>query len=105
MLSRSKAMHLHPTADPFQHYLVIAPKPQRIEKIVLRREPGRDILPRVTAVTCQTTAESPNLVALPRGPCPREEGAWIADHALRPGQPDLAAIMAEIRRTHRLPAD
>ncbi len=105
MLSRSKALHLHPTADPFQHYLVIAPKPQRIEKIVLRREPGKDVTPRITAVTCQSAAENPNLVGLPAGRCPAEEAAWIARHALRPGQPDLAAIMAEIRRAHRLPSD
>lgn len=105
MLSRSKALHLRPTADPFQHYLVIAPQAQPIEKIVLRRDPGKDVTPRITAVTCQTAAESPNLVPLSSGPCPAEEAAWIASHALRPGQPDLTAIVAEIRRVHKLPAE
>lgn len=102
MLSRSKALHLHPTADPFQHYLVIAPRPQAIEKIVLRRDPSKDITPRITAVTCQTAAQSPNLVPLASGGCPAEEGAWIARHALRPGKPNLAGIVAEIRRVHKL---
>lgn len=105
MLSPSKALHLHRTADPFQHYLVIAPKPEPIEKIVLRREPGKDITPRITGVTCQTDVASPHLVPLPSGPCPAEEAAWIARHALRPGHPDLGAIVAEIRRVHKLPAE
>ncbi len=105
MLSPSKALYLHRTADPFQHYLVIAPKPEPIEKIVLRREAGKDVTPRITAVTCQTDAASPNLVPLDSAPCPAEEAAWIASHALRPGKPDLGSIIAEIRRVHKLPAD
>ena len=105
MLSRSKALYLRPTADPFQHYLVIAPRQQAIEKIVIRRAPGKDVIPRITAVTCQTAAESPNLEPLPSMPCPPDEAAWIAGHALRPGQPELAGILSEIRRVHKLPPE
>lgn len=100
-LSRSKAMYLHPSGDVFQHYLVLGPRPEVIEKIVLRRRPGQ-ALPRITAVTCETGAESENLEALPDCKPSPEEAAWIESHAITSRAPDLDAIRAEIRRAHKL---
>jgi hypothetical protein len=100
--SPSKALYLHPSADPFQHYLVRAPRPGVIEKIVLRRNPERDLVPRITAVTCRTAAAADNLAALPAGRMTAEEEAWIRTHAIRPGSPNLDEIAKEIRRAHKL---
>lgn len=103
MLSPSKAMHLRPSNDPFQHYLVLGPRPEVIEKIVLRRNPERGVLPRITAITCQTRAESENLAPLPDWAPSGEESAWIGSHTITAASPDREAIMAEIRRAHQLP--
>jgi hypothetical protein len=102
MLSNSQATHLHESADPFQHYLVIAPRAGVIDKIVLRPAPDYAALPRITAVTFQTHAASENLEALPGGKLSAEEEAWIQEHALTASSPDMKRIAAEIRRAHRL---
>lgn len=102
-LGGSKAMYLHRSADPFQHYLVVAPRRAAIEKIVLRRHPKADLVPRITAVTCQTTASGERLVALPQSPAHADEEAWIQAHALRSNVPDVDEIGKEIRRTHKVP--
>ncbi len=101
--SPSKASYVHPSADPFQHYLVLAPRPGVIEKIVLRRNPERDLVPRITAVTCRTGAAADNLAVLPAGRMTAEEETWIRAHAIRPDSPNVDEIAKEIRRTHRLP--
>lgn len=102
-LSRSKAMYLHESGDVFQHYLVVAPRPAVIEKIVLRRNPEQDGLPQITAITCQTTAASEHLSALPDAPLDPQEAAWIKSHTITPASPNLEEIRAEIRRAHKLP--
>jgi len=102
-LSPSKASYLHPSADPFQHYLVLAPRPGVIEKTVLRRNPERDLVPRITAVTCRTAAAADNLAVPPAGPMTAEEEAWIRTHAITPDSPHLDEIAKEIRRAHKLP--
>jgi hypothetical protein len=103
-LSRSKALYLHRSADPFQHYLVLAPRRAAIERIVLRRDPKGDLVPRITAVTCQTTASGERLIALPEGPADADEEAWIRDHGIRSNFPDMVEIGKEIRRAHKLPS-
>ena len=102
-LSPSKASYLHRSADPFQHYLVLTPRPGVIEKIVLRRNPERDLVPRITAVTCRTGAAADNLAALPASSMTAAEEAWIRTHAIRPDAPNLDTIAREIRRAHKLP--
>jgi hypothetical protein len=102
LLSKSKAMHLHESADPFQHYLVIAPRADVIEKIVLRRNPKQDAIARITAVTCQTQAAGENIEALPDGKLDAAEEAWIQSHSITAGAPDMEQIKAEIRRVHKL---
>ncbi len=101
-LLRSPAMYLHPSADPFQHYLVIEPRGERIEKIVLRRSPKRELVPRVTAITCEGAAASDHLAPLSEGELSAAEAAWIDAHAIRPASPDRREIEAEIRRVHRV---
>ena len=102
LVSRSKAMYLHESADPFQHYLVIAPRAEVIEKIVLRPNREQSVIPRITAVTCQTAATGEHLEALPDGKPTAEEEAWIRSHAITASSPDLERITAEIRRAHKL---
>ncbi|MCR4412130.1 MAG: hypothetical protein NUV77_06855 [Thermoguttaceae bacterium] len=103
LLSRSKAMHLGPSSDPFQHVLVLAPRPKTIEKIVLRRNPEFEVTPRITAVTCETEAAGEHLMPLPAAELQADQAAWIESHAISAGSPDLARIAAEIRRAHKLP--
>lgn len=102
MLSKSKAIYLHESADPFQHYLAIAPRAGVIEKIVFRSAPGHTTLPRITAVTFQTQAAAENLEALPDGKLSAEEEAWIQAHTITANSPDMHQITAEIRRAHRI---
>ena len=63
LLSQSPAIHLHPSSDPFQHYLVIQPRKARIKAIRLNRNTGST--PRITAITCQTDAKCSTLLPLP----------------------------------------
>lgn len=102
MLSKSKAMHLHASADPFQHYLVIALRPEVLEKIVLRRNPEQPAIPRITAVTFQTTAAGKELEALPDARPSADEDAWIRSQAIIAGSPDMSQIQAEIRRANKM---
>jgi hypothetical protein len=102
MLSKSKAIYLHPSADPFQHYLVFAPRAEAIEKIVLRPGPEPTAAARITAVTFQTQAVGEGLEALPDGKLTAEEDAWTKSHAITADAPDMKQIEAEIRRAHRL---
>lgn len=102
LLSQSKAIHLHPTGDGFQHYLVIRPRPEEIEKIRLSRNPEREAIPRITAITCETGALSESLLWLPDCSPGAEEQAWIRSHAISAEYPDMKRIEAEIRRAHKM---
>lgn len=102
-LSPGRAMYLHRSADPFQHYLVLGPKAQKIEKLVVASGPQRDFLPRVTAITCQTEASADTLQPLEAGTLGADEAAWIQGHTLRSGSPDLAQIVAALRRASKAP--
>ena len=105
LLSRSKAMYLHPSADPFQHYLVVRPRGEVIEEIRLVANPNRGPIPRITAITCETMAENDNLMPLPEGAPSPEEAAWIASHSISATSPDLGEIMEEIRKAHKIPSE
>lgn len=102
-LSDSKAMYLHASGDVFQHYLVLAPRREVIEKIILRRDPKQELIPRITAITCATDAAGDGLEPLPSGTAGAAEAAWIESHAITPTAPDLEQITAEIRRANKLP--
>jgi len=103
--SPSKALHLHPSGDPFQPYLVLAPKSEVIEKITLRKDPRQALVPRITAITCQTAANSDRLEVLPEPRLSSQEEQWIQAHAISSTSPKLQSIVAEIRRAHKMPAD
>ncbi len=100
--SPSKAIHLHPTGDGFQHYLVIRPRPEEIEEIRLSRNPDREAIPRITAITCETAASTESLLRLPSCSPGAEERAWIRSRAISADYPDMKEIEAEIRRAHKL---
>jgi len=101
LISRSKALHLHASGDPFQHYLAIRPARERIEKIRLESNPERDAIPRITAITCETSASGESLVYFPACKPKAEEEAWIRSHTLSAGHPNMEEIQAEIRRAHK----
>jgi hypothetical protein len=101
--SPSKAMHVHRSGDQFQFYLVLAPRPQVIEKIRLARNPEREGVPRITAITCQTEATDDNLLPLPDCRPGPDEQAWIRAHTISQDSPDMEAIVAQIRRAHKMP--
>jgi len=100
--SPSKALYLHPTQDPFQYYLVIAPRAEVIEKIRIAPQPGFDACPRITAITCRTAASAENLEPLPEGRIAPGERAWIDAHAISATSPDRGAIEAEIRKANKM---
>ena len=100
--SPSKAIHLHRSGDRFQYYLVLECRPGVIDKIRLQRNPQSDLVPRITAITCQTQAASDHLAALPDARPDAEEAAWIESHTISPDSPKLEQIQAEIRRAHKI---
>jgi hypothetical protein len=100
--SPSKAIHLHRSGDRFQYYVVLAPRPEVIEKIRLERNPQNDLVPRITAITCQTQAAAENLVPLPDCRPGAEEAAWIQSHTISPNSPNMDDVVAEIRRAHKM---
>jgi hypothetical protein len=102
MLSPSKAIHLHPSSDPFQHYLALAPKPEVIEKVTLAKDPEHGPVPRITAVTFRTAAAADNLQALPEAKLSPQEEAWIRSHAISSASPNMKPIVAQIRRDHKM---
>jgi hypothetical protein len=108
LLSRSEAIHLHPSGDPFQHYLVIAPRRGVIEAIKLRRDGEHPRPPSITAITCEIKADAvagsaaDSLRPLPDCKPGPEEQAWIRSHAISPSAPEMEEIEAEIRRAHKM---
>jgi hypothetical protein len=101
--SPSKALYLLRSGDQFQHYLVLAPRAEVIERIRLSRNPAHDALPRITAITCQTQATSDHLAPLPDCRPDAEEAAWIQSHTISQDSPNLEQTKAEIRRAHKMP--
>lgn len=102
LLSRSSAIHLRPSGDPFQHYLVLGPRPEVIDKLRIKGNPQHELVPRITAITCQTAAEGENLLPLPDCRPTAEEETWIRSHTITSSSPKLAEIAAEIRRAHKM---
>ncbi len=104
LLSRSPAMHLRASGDPFQYYLVLEPRPAAIEKIVLEKAPDAPAPPWISAITVETEARAENLKPLPDLRPSEEEEAWIAAHSISADRPRLERILAELRRAHKLEA-
>ena len=102
LLSPSKALHLHRSGDQFQHYLVLAPRPEVIEKIRLARNPTHDVLPRITAITCQTRSSADNLLPLPDCRPSAAEDAWTESHTISRNRPNMDDVVAQIRRAHKM---
>lgn len=100
LLSRSPAMHLHPSSDPYQHYLVVEPHADVIEMIRLVANPGRAPRPRITAITCETSADSDRLVPLSADGHGADQPRPISVGALR-----INHIARQIRAAHQLPAN
>jgi hypothetical protein len=100
--SPSKAIHLHRSGDRFQYYLVLGCRSGVIDKVRLQRNPQNDLLPRITAITCQTQAAADNLVPVTDCRPGAEEAAWIRSHAISPDSPNRNDVMAEIRRAHKM---
>jgi hypothetical protein len=105
LLSESKALHLHASADSFQYYFVVRPRPRVIDRIRLRRQPNSTSIPRITAITCESAAASENLLSLPDSVPASEEVAWIESHTISTTSPDLDEIAGEVRRAHKLVLD
>lgn len=102
LLGKSEALHLHASADPYQHYLVIAPRSDAIEKIRLVAAPD-GLIPRITAITIETDAKTDSLMPLPATEIDTQESAWIESHGIAHGKFDLLAIMKAIRAANQLP--
>lgn len=103
LLSPSKAI-FHASADPYQHYLVIEPGDEVIEKIRLVAQPDRAPIPRITAITCETTAKNERLMSLPASTPSAEKAARISSHGISADSPKLGPIMEEIRAAHNMPS-
>jgi len=100
-LSRSPAMFLQPTGDPFQHCLAISPRDGMIERI--RLVAGPEGIPQITAVTCQTSAQSDRLVPLPADDGPTvEQAAQLAARAIATASPRLEPVVATIRWSRKI---
>jgi hypothetical protein len=105
LLSRSMASYLHASADPYQPFLVIAPRNEVIEKIRLVAGPDRQPIPRITAITCETSADSEHLMALPDTAPSDVEEARIRTRALSAGFSKLDDVIQTIRADHKMPPE
>lgn len=103
LLSPSKALRLHPSADPYQPYLAIRPRTDEISKIRLVASPD-GIMPRITAITCETTARAETLMPLPATTMAPQEAAWIDANAVAADRLNLNEAMEAIRAAHKMPA-
>lgn len=83
-LSPAKTLQLHPSSDPYQPYLAVLPKHQVIAKLRLVTDEVRGAVPRITAITCETTDSSTRLAPLMSRPMSAEESAWIQAHSVTP---------------------
>ncbi len=104
LLSPSSALRLHASSDPYQPYLAIKPRGDILEKIRLVTHPQANPIPRITAITCETSAESDRLMPLPESSPDTDETAWIQAHSVLAGGYDLNQVMEEIRRSNQMPA-
>ncbi len=107
LLSPSPAMRLHPSGDPYQYYLVLRPRPEKISTLRLRSNVGA--VPRITAITCElldfeADANLQSLLPLPETHLSEAEEAWIDAHAVAANAPDLLDIEVEIRRANKISA-
>jgi hypothetical protein len=98
-LSPSQTMHLASSADPFQYFFVIQPKDAPIEKIRLTASSDKGQIPRITAITCLTDAQSDNLTPLPAAAPSVQEAAWISAHSLSANSPDLDEIRRQLQKS------
>jgi hypothetical protein len=104
LLSPSPAIHLHPSGDPFQHYLAIAPRDGEVlEKIRLVANPAGGPIPQVTAITCEIAGNHERLTPLAAEQLAPEEAAWIESHTLSGDSPDLGLVKRQIRAAHKVP--
>lgn len=103
LLSSSPAIRLHASADPYQHYLVIKPRGDAIAKIRLVAA-ADGLIPRITAITCETKAKADTLMPLPETKMDAQETAWIDRHSLAADTLDLMPVMDVIRAANKLPA-
>jgi hypothetical protein len=104
-LSASQALRLHASSDPYQPYLAIKPRTDVIEKIRLVTHANADPIARITAITCETSADSERLMPLPESSPDAAETAWIDSHSVAAGQYDLGQIMEQIRKANQLPPE
>jgi hypothetical protein len=103
LLSPSDVIRLHASADPYQHYLAIEPRDNEpIEKIRLVALPEGGSRVRITAITCETGADSDRLMDLPKTELGGKEAAWIESHTISAGSFNLDRITEQIRKSHKL---
>ncbi len=69
---------------------------------MLRRNPDRNVLAQITAITCQTEAAGEHLEALPDCPEAVEEAAWIESHTISPDSPKMEEIKSKIRQANKM---
>jgi hypothetical protein len=102
LLSPASTVHLHASGDPFQYYVPLALRDEPLSTIRLVANPQRRAIPRVTAITVLSDAQSPRLSELPAVKLSSEEQTWIAEHLVSPKTLDTALIRA-MRDAYRLP--
>lgn len=83
-LSNSDALMLHASTDPYQPYLAISTRQERLEKIRLITNTVHDVLPQVTAITCETDSSGEHLIPLPASEPDEDEAAWIEARSVTP---------------------
>ncbi|MFO7905205.1 MAG: VCBS repeat-containing protein [Pirellulaceae bacterium] len=102
-LSNAPSIHLHPSRDPFQYYLPVSVRDEPLQTIRLVTDPERGPIPRITAITVETEAESERLVKLPDVELSADERSWIETHAVSTDTVARRDIRKKIRAAYRLP--
>lgn len=96
------SLQLHPSGDPYQYYMVITPRPQVIQQLRLVANPERGPIPRISALTCVTSAKNSHLLPLPPGQLSEDEAAWITSHSITAATLEQKTIETLIGRSYHL---
>ncbi len=102
LLSSAPSIHLHSSGNPFQYYVPLALRDEPLETIRLVANPTPASIPRITAITVETNAKSPQLTALPTTQTSAAEQAWINAHSVSADTLTKNHIIEQIRSAYRL---
>ncbi len=101
-LSPAASIHLHQSGDPYQYYLPITLRDLPLQLVRLVANPPRRSIPCISAITVETVAAHPQLIALPSNELTGEEQQWITANSVSPRTLLDQEILSKLGAAYRL---